>query len=97
MFRSGVTALAAFPLAATLVLAQPQPQPPGQGGGPGAEPRRPPKEAIDACKSVAAGKACSFTAPQGTLSGTCWAPEGKPLACKPKDMPGEGGGKPAKP
>jgi hypothetical protein len=101
LFRSGLMAFAAFPLAATLALAQPQPQPqpqpPGQGGGAGGEPRRPPKEAIEACRSVAAGKACSFTSPQGILSGTCWAPEGKPLACKPEHLPGEGAGKPARP
>jgi hypothetical protein len=50
-------------------------------------PRRPPAEALDACKSVSSGKECSFSSPQGKITGTCWAPEGKPLACKPKDAP----------
>ena len=54
----------------------------GTGG-----PRKPPAEALDACKSVSSGQDCSFSSPQGTVKGTCWAPEGKPLACKPKDAP----------
>ena len=54
----------------------------GTGG-----PRKPPAEALDACKSVSSGKECSFSSPQGKVTGTCWAPEGKPLACKPKDAP----------
>ena len=54
----------------------------GKGG-----PRKPPAEALDACKSVGSGQDCSFSSPQGTVKGTCWAPEGKPLACKPKDAP----------
>jgi hypothetical protein len=36
---------------------------------------------------LSSGQECSFTAPHGTVKGTCWAPEGKPLACKPKDAP----------
>lgn len=52
-------------------------------------PRGPPTEALEACKSLAAGKDCSFTTPQGkSLQGSCWAPEGKPLACRPKAAPG---------
>ena len=54
----------------------------GKGG-----PRKPPAEALDACKSVSSGEDCSFASPQGTVKGTCWAPEGKPLACRPKDAP----------
>ena len=54
----------------------------GNGGPP-----KPPAEALDACKSASSGKDCSFSSPQGTVKGTCWAPEGKPLACKPKDAP----------
>jgi hypothetical protein len=50
-------------------------------------PRKPPPEALESCKALSSGQACSFTAPHGTVSGTCWAPEGKPLACKPKDTP----------
>lgn len=47
-------------------------------------PRQPPAEALDACKSLSSGQDCSFTSPHGTVKGLCWAPEGKPLACKPK-------------
>jgi hypothetical protein len=54
----------------------------GKGGPP-----KPPAEALDACKSASSGKDCSFSSPQGTVKGTCWAPEGKSLACKPKDAP----------
>ncbi|MCK9260615.1 MAG: hypothetical protein RBT39_12675 [Azoarcus sp.] len=62
-----------------------------QGG-----PRKPPQEALDACKSLSNGADCSFNAPSGTVSGTCAAPEGKPLACRPADAPGEGS-RPQKP
>jgi hypothetical protein len=51
----------------------------------------PPPEALEACKSLSSGQECSFTMPRGTISGTCWAPEGKPLACRPKHAPGPGG------
>ena len=47
--------------------------------------RGPPAEAIAACKSLAAGAACSFNGERGMMKGSCWAPEGKPLACKPSD------------
>ncbi len=47
----------------------------------------PPAEALQACKSLASGAACEFTTPDGTKKGSCWAPEGRPLACKPKDAP----------
>jgi len=43
------------------------------------------------------GPACTMTTPRGTLTGTCGAPEGKPLACRPARPPqgqGEGAGKP---
>ncbi|MBC7619095.1 MAG: hypothetical protein H7293_08930 [Candidatus Saccharibacteria bacterium] len=55
--------------------------------------RKPPQEALDACKNASSGQDCSFTSPHGAVKGSCWAPEGKPLACKPKD----GAGRPAKP
>ena len=54
--------------------------------GKGAPPK-PPAEALDACKTLSSGQDCSFSSPHGTVKGTCWAPEGKPLACKPKDAP----------
>jgi hypothetical protein len=50
-------------------------------------PPGPPPEALAACKSAAAGAACTFTSPQGAVSGSCWAPEGKPLACNPTHPP----------
>ena len=57
---------------------------PAAGNG---APPKPPAEALAACKTLSSGQECSFTTPQGTVKGTCWAPEGKPLACKPKDAP----------
>jgi hypothetical protein len=54
-------------------------QPPAGGGQ-----HKPPAEAIAACKAAAAGSDCNFTDSRGAHKGTCWAPEGKPLACKPK-------------
>lgn len=50
-------------------------------------PRKPPAEALEVCKASSSGQECSFSSPHGTVKGTCWAPEGKPLACKPKDAP----------
>lgn len=52
-------------------------------------PRRPPPEALEACKSLASGQECGFKTPDGNIAGLCWAPEGKPLACKPKDAPAQ--------
>jgi len=50
-------------------------------------PPHPPAEAFAACKAALAGAACSFSSPQGMVGGSCWAPEGKPVACKPKSAP----------
>jgi hypothetical protein len=90
-FLNNLTAKVCFVSVVTLscgaLLAQPAPQ--GQGGsGPG----KPPAEAMQACKSLSSGQDCSFTTSKGSRTGTCWAPEGKPLACKPK-MPSASGGK----
>lgn len=52
------------------------------GGG---ERPKPPAEAIAACQSLKGGQNCTFSSPQRTVTGNCWAPEGKPLACRPKD------------
>ena len=74
--------------ASGLALAQPSGQPSGQ------EPPRqgPPAESLAACKTLTSGAACSFTSPRGAETGTCFAPEGKPLACRPARGPkGEGG------
>lgn len=47
--------------------------------------RGPPQVAIDACGSLSAGDACSFTGRNGEqLSGTCFAPKDRELACKPE-------------
>lgn len=58
-----------------------------------AQPRggQPPAEALAACKSAKQGDACSFTGDRGKASGSCEAPEGKPLACRPSDAPTPGG------
>jgi hypothetical protein len=71
--------LAAVSCSSNLLFAQPAE---GQGGA-----RKPPQEALDACKSLSAGQECGFTAPHGNINGVCWAPEGKPLVCKPKNAP----------
>lgn len=73
--------LAALLLAALAANAQPQ------GGPPPGEHRGPPPEALAACKTAKAGADCSFTHEGRTMKGSCWAPEGRPLACRPKDMP----------
>ncbi len=72
-------------LASTPVMAQPKP---GEG---------PPPEALAACSQLAANQACSFNSPRGPVTGTCWAPSGKALACKPQNAPpppGNGTGRP---
>ena len=52
-------------------------RPSREGGGP------PPPEALAACKSSTAGAACTVSGKEGTMTGTCGGPEGKPLACVP--------------
>jgi hypothetical protein len=48
----------------------------------------PPPEAIAACEKLAVGNACSFKAGErGAMNGSCWAPEGRPLACRPAGAP----------
>lgn len=54
--------------------------PPSGGGGP-------PAEALAACKPLKEGDACQFTAEKGAASGTCAAPQGRPLACRPANAP----------
>lgn len=80
-------ALAALMLCTLGATAQPKPGE-GQGGGP-------PAEALAACKTTKAGDACSFSGPQGKASGSCWAPQGRALACRPKDAPAPGNKAPA--
>ncbi len=77
--------LLATACASLMAMAQPTG---GQGGH-----RPPPAEALAACKSLASGAACNFTSPRGKATGTCFAPEGKPLACRPSGAPPQGSNK----
>lgn len=95
MMRFITTLQHTWPVAGLLVsasvAAQPAPPPPeGQR-------RPPPPEALAACKALKAGDACSFTSPQGAEKGDCFAPEGKPLACRPSRRPPPDGGQPIQP
>jgi hypothetical protein len=84
------TVIATVCLWAATAIAQPK----EEGGMEG--PRRgPPPEALAACRSLAAGQECTVTLGSNTLKGSCWAPEGKPLACRPAGAPARDGGKPA--
>ena len=81
----------ALALSAGALFAQPSGgQPPADGQK--QQHRGPPQEALDACKSLKAGQDCNFTSPHGAVKGSCFAPEGRPLACRPKDAPKDGGG-----
>jgi hypothetical protein len=87
---SSATVLAIGCLWACTATAQPKEEEGGEG------PRRgPPPEALAACKSLAAGNECTVALGSNTLKGTCWAPEGKPLACRPAGAPVPDGVKPA--
>ncbi|WP_422344456.1 YHYH protein [Parasphingorhabdus sp.] len=61
-----------------------------RGGGQG----RPTEEMLSACESKAAGDGCSFeSSEQDEVSGTCFAPRNRPLACRPSGgPPGRRGG-----
>jgi hypothetical protein len=81
----GATGLASALLFASVAWTQPA------GGGTGDGNRGgPPPEALAACKSLTSGKECTFTGRNGEVKGTCFAPEGKALACRPKDAPAKG-------
>lgn len=63
----------------------------GPGGmGPGLPPPPPPQQALDACAALAAGDACTLTAPGGaTVDGTCrTGPDATTLVCAPCMVPG---------
>jgi hypothetical protein len=81
-------ALVAAAWAVAMVLANTASAQPARGDGPPA----PPPEAVAACKSLASGQACSFTGARGTVSGTCFAPQGNALACRPQNAPPPPGG-----
>ena len=85
-YRALAAMLGAVVLAG-MAAAQPQE---GNGG----QRRPPPPEAFEACKGLTAAKDCKFVTPEGPVTGTCFAPEGKPLACRP-DRPGPPPGAPA--
>ena len=54
----------------------------------GGERRGPPEAALAACSAAVQGDPCSFQGRhEESLDGTCEAPEGKPLACRPSDAP----------
>lgn len=63
------------------VAQRPSGRPP-QGGPQGG----PPQEAINACNGKSKGETCQFTAPHGTISGTCLRIQNQ-LACAPEGMP----------
>ncbi len=53
-----------------------------------AERRGPPRVAVEACANAVQGDACTFEGRRGeSLQGTCWAPQDKPLACRPEGAP----------
>ena len=62
---------------------------PKQGEGAEGGRKGPPAEALTACQSAKSGDSCSFSSPNGTVSGSCMAPQGRPLACAPAQ--GQGG------
>lgn len=74
---------------------EPKPGPNGQGsmagmqmGGSGSsegqgEGQTPPQAAIDACSSESLGASCSFSTPNGTVSGSCNQTPGDIVACVP--------------
>jgi hypothetical protein len=89
----GAAVAACALLGATLLFASAARAERTQGGGSGGHPPGPPpQEAVQACAQKASGAACSFSIHGHDLSGACWAPEGKPLACKPDRPPPQGDG-----
>ncbi len=75
----------ALAFASGLLCAQPSGAPPAKGEQQAH--RGPPPEALAACKALKSGQDCGFTSPHGAVKGSCFAPEGRPLACRPKDGP----------
>ena len=76
-------------LAAGAAIAQPRPGDAPPDGRPG-----PSAEALATCKTLKSGDACQFTDARGAVSGSCWAPQGKPLACRPAGAPAPGASAP---
>lgn len=71
---AGAMTLMVWPFAAQAA----DPRPPQQSKRAG-----PPAQAMQACASLNVGQACSFDDQSRKVNGSCWAPEGKPLACRP--------------
>jgi hypothetical protein len=91
MKKAALVVLAAFAigsLGAIGVLAQ-------QGPPPGGERRGPPPEMLKACVAKASGDSCTAVSPEGqSVTGTCFAPQGRPLACRPSGgSPDQRGGR----
>ena len=86
-----ISLFCALAISSTLLCAQPPAAPPADGQKP--PHHGPPKEALDACKTLKSGQDCGFTSPHGAVKGSCFAPEGRPLACRPKDARKDGGQK----
>lgn len=63
--------------------------PPRPDESPQGQAHQPPPEALQACQSLGKGATCEFSMPRGKITGRCDAPEGRPLACRPNDMPGQ--------
>ena len=86
--------IAACALAAASCLAQAQSGPADQNHPPplGGKDHAPPREAVAACASFAAGASCSFAGHQGqTVSGLCQARQSaEVLSCRPNALPPHG-------
>lgn len=95
---SRVIAFAVLAVAANLSLAAGEEAVPPSGQPPPGDARvprhGPPREAVEACAGKQDGVACSFTAPHGSMSGTChMVREGK-MACVPPRGTEPPGGRP---
>ena len=95
---SATTLVAALPLVASawgvsLLLPTTSWAQPSGGSQQGQQGQRqgPPPQALAACKSLSSGAACSFNGPRGSVSGSCFAPQGRELTCRPKDALAPGG------
>lgn len=68
------------------IMQQDQPGGMPTQGGQGPQGGTPPQEAINACSASVVGAACSFVAPNGTITGTCQSIQ-QQLACVPVTGP----------
>ena len=85
-----IGAAAAFALfGATQINAQDGPDRGPPGGG-----KKPTEAMLKACTAKKADDACSAEGPAGnTVAGSCFAPPGLPLACRPVGKPAGGAGR----